>query len=141
VCSLWILSTWRKGLFFSQAKLPADVLAVQGLANIDNGNGRWSAPYVSQVVVETKSRIHTPVTIHLRAKTDIAHAGLLVPIRLGNETHTITLSSSIQEYVIDFVGDSPTTQLVIDVPNGISDDQCQCRGFVFVQSLWVDDIH
>jgi hypothetical protein len=133
--------TWRKGLFFSQAKLPADVLGVQGLANIDNGNGRWSAPYTTQVVVQMNARIDTPVTIHLRAKTDTAHAGLHVPIQLGDEVHTITLSSSIQEYVIDFNTDSNATQLVINVPGGISEDPCACRGFVFMQSLWVDDIH
>ena len=132
---------WHTGLFFSQAKLPADIIAVQGLANIDNGNGRWSAPYTTQVVVQMNARIDTPVTIHLRAKTDTAHAGLHVPIQLGDEVHTITLSSSIQEYVIDFNTDSNATQLVVNVPGGISEDPCACRGFVFMQSLWVDDIH
>ncbi len=133
--------TWRKGLFFSQAKLPADIIAVQGLANIDNGNGRWSAPYTTQVVVQMNARIDTPVTIHLRAKTDATHAGLQVPIQLGNETHIITLSSSIQEYVIDFNTDSNVNQLVIAVPGGISEDPCACRGFVFLQSLRTADLH
>jgi hypothetical protein len=133
--------TWRTGLFFSQAKLPADIITVQGLANIDNGNGRWSAPNTTQVVVQMKTRIDTPVTIYLRAKTDTTHAGLQVPIKIGNETHTITLTSSIQEYVIDFTSDSNATQLVINVPDGISEDPCACRGFVFLQSLWADDFH
>ena len=133
--------SWRTGLFFSQAKLPADIITVQGLANIDNGNGRWSAPNTTQVVVQMNAQIDTPVTIHLRAKTDTTHAGLQVPIKIGNETHTITLTSSIQEYVIDFTSDSNATQLVINVPDGISEDPCACRGFVFLQSLWADDLH
>lgn len=130
-------SRWQAGVLFSQTQLASDVVSVTGLADREPGYGRWSVPGATAIVVQVVDPIERPLKVHIRAKTDDAHDGMSVLIRIGDEQQTIVLSRTMTQYTVLFrQGDVPTNEIVIEVPP--DSHTTAHHGSVFVQSLWAE---
>jgi len=114
--------------------MPPDVETVTGFVDSITEDGRWAAPDTTMLVVQMRTPFQTPLIVHIRAKTDPEHTGLSVPVQIGAERQSMTLTSNIQEYTLVFTQPAFAQQLVIQVPIAMSTDPS--RGVVLVQSLW-----
>ena len=126
--------SWQQALLFTQRTMPPDVETVTGFVDSITEDGRWAAPDTTTLVVQMRTPFQTPLIVHIRAKTDSEHTGLSVPVQIGAERQSMTLTSNIQEYTLVFTQPAFAQQLVIQVPIAMSTDPS--RGVVLVQSLW-----
>jgi len=126
--------SWQQVLLLSQRTMPPDVEQITGFTKAITPYGRWAAPDTTTLVMRMRPPMQTPLILHIRAKTDPEHVGLSVPVQIGTERQSITLTVSIQEYTLAFMQPGVAQELVIHVPANASVDPS--RGVVLVQSLW-----
>lgn len=125
---------WQDGVLVSQETLPRDVVAIHGLLDVIPGYGRWAAHDARTVVFTLADALPAQLTLYIRAKSDGTQPNRVLPIRLGDQTHTIVLRETMQTYAVSFTQVPATREIVLEVGTSTHRD----RGAVFVQSLWAD---